>query len=234
MIPISDDNPVRITPFITWILVALCCVVYVWELSLGRAFDDAILRLAFVPSEGVRANGTPILQAAPLEAILYSMFLHAGFIHLAGNMLYLAIFGNNIEDAMGHVKFTLFYFICGYAAAFTMAFIDPASRIPMVGASGAISGALAAYVLLYPRARINVIVPLGIIFYPFRISAVWVVGSWFLYQLVFALWTNPNSDEGGTAWWAHVGGFAAGLVLTPFLKSRYVPLFGRVRRGPWT
>jgi membrane associated rhomboid family serine protease len=133
---------------------------------------------------------------------------------------------------MGHAKFTLFYFACGFAAAFTMAYMDPSSRIPMVGASGAISGTLAAYVLLYPRSRINVIVPLGIIFYPFKISAVWVVGFWFVLQLVSAALADPTQP--GVAWWAHVGGFAAGVVLTPLLKSRYVPLFGRVRRGPWT
>jgi membrane associated rhomboid family serine protease len=232
MIPISDDNPVRITPFVTWLLIFVCCIVYVWEFTLGDAMDDVIDQIAFVPASGVTAHGVPVLAAAPLQAIVVSMFLHGGLLHLAGNMLYLWIFGNNIEDAMGHVKYTLFYFACGFAAAFTMAAIDPASKIPVVGASGAISGALAAYVLLYPRARINVIVPLGIIFYPFKISAVWVVGFWFILQLVSAALTDPTQP--GVAWWAHVGGFAAGLILTPVLKSPYIPLFGRVRRGPWT
>jgi membrane associated rhomboid family serine protease len=234
MIPISDENPVRITPFVTWALILGCCAVYVWEFQLGERFDAVLAAIAFTPADGTTATGLPILKAAPLKAILYSMFLHGSIIHLGGNMLYLGVFGNNIEDAMGHIKFALFYLICGYAAAFVMAYIDPSSTVPVVGASGAISGALAAYVLLYPRARVHVIVPLGIIFYPLRISAVWVVGSWFLFQLVFALLSHPKPGEGGTAWWAHVGGFAAGIVLTPLLKSRYVPLFGRVRRGPWT
>lgn len=234
MIPISDDNPVRITPFVTWTIIAACCAVYAWEFQFGDRMDAVLGALAFIPADGTTAQGIPILAAKPLEAIFVSMFLHGGLLHLAGNMLYLWVFGNNIEDAMGHVKFTLFYVVCGYMAAFTMASIDPASQVPVVGASGAISGALAAYVLLYPRARVQVIVPLGIIFYPFRISAIWVVGSWFVFQLVFALLSHPGPDTGGTAWWAHVGGFAAGLVLTPLLKSRYVPLFGRVRRGPWT
>jgi membrane associated rhomboid family serine protease len=232
MIPISDDNPVRITPFITWLLILICCAVFVWEVSLGATMDSVITRLAFVPTSGVSATGVPVLRSAPLEAILISMFLHAGWLHLGGNMLYLWIFGNNIEDAMGHVKFTLFYFACGFAAAFAMAYMDPSSHIPMVGASGAISGTLAAYVLLYPRSRINVIVPLGIIFYPFKISAVWVVGFWFILQLVSAALADPTQP--GVAWWAHVGGFTAGVLLTPLLKSRYIPLFGRVRRGPWT
>jgi membrane associated rhomboid family serine protease len=232
MIPISDDNPVRITPFVTIALIAVCCAVYVWEISLGDAMDSVVGRLAFVPASGVTAHGVPLVRAVPLEAIVISMFLHGGLLHLGGNMLYLWIFGNNIEDAMGHVKYALFYFACGFVAAFTMAWMDPASRIPVVGASGAISGALAAYVLLYPRARVNVIVPLGIIFWPFKISAVWVVGFWFVLQLISAALADPTQP--GVAWWAHVGGFAAGLVLTPVFKSRYVPLFGRVRRGPWT
>jgi membrane associated rhomboid family serine protease len=231
MIPISDDNPVRITPFVNWAIMLVCVAVYVWEVSLGDEVDNVLAQLAFVPSSGVTADGVPLIRAQPLEAIVISMFLHGGFMHLLGNMLYLWVFGNNVEDAMGHVKFTLFYFVCGFAAAFGMAYVDPTSQIPVVGASGAISGALAAYVLLWPRARITVIVPLGIIFYPFRISAIWVVGFWFVLQLVFAALSDPTQP--GTAWWAHVGGFAAGLALTPLLKSRYVPLFGRVQRGPW-
>jgi len=232
MIPISDDNPVRITPFVNWLIILICCAVYAWEFSLGDAMDDVLSQMAFVPASGVTAHGVPVIEAAPLQAIVISMFLHGSIWHLLGNMLYLWIFGNNIEDAMGHVKYTLFYFLCGFAAAFAMAWIDPTSKIPVVGASGAISGALAAYILLYPRARVTVIVPLGIIFFPLTISAVWVVGFWFVLQLISAALTDPTQP--GTAWWAHVGGFAAGLVLTPFLKSRYVPLFGRVRRGPWT
>jgi membrane associated rhomboid family serine protease len=147
-------------------------------------------------------------------------------------MLYLWIFGNNIEDAMGHAKFVLFYLACGAGAALTMGFMEPASHVPMVGASGAISGILGAYMLLYPRARVRVIIPLGIIFFPFRVRAVWVVGFWFVTQLFMAALTPPG--EPGVAWWAHVGGFAVGLLLTPVLKSSYVPYFGpQETRGPW-
>jgi membrane associated rhomboid family serine protease len=146
-------------------------------------------------------------------------------------MLYLWIFGNNVEDAMGHMRYIVFYLVCGAAAALMLAYIDPASRIPMVGASGAISGVLAAYVLLFPRARVTVIVPLGIIFYPFKLSAFWVVSFWFVLQLLSAWLSHPN--EPGVAWWAHVGGFGAGLFLTPLFKSSGFPLFGRPRRGPW-
>jgi membrane associated rhomboid family serine protease len=129
------------------------------------------------------------------------------------------------------VRFAVFYLVCGVAAALTLAFIDPASRLPMIGASGAISGVLAGYVLLFPHARVTVVVPLGIIFYPFALSAFWVVGFWFVMQLASAFFSNPH--EPGVAWWAHVGGFAAGLLLTPLFKSAGFSLFGRVRRGPW-
>jgi membrane associated rhomboid family serine protease len=235
MIPISDDNPVRLTPFVTWLLIATCILVYVWEFQLGRDMDAALNVLGFVPAtlQGHGSAPSEALGIPPFATIFISMFLHGSVLHLAGNMLYLWIFGNNIEDAMGHLRFIVFYLISGVAAALTMAYVDPASRVPMVGASGAISGVLAGYILLYPRALVTVIIPLGIIFWPFRISAVWVVGLWFITQLVLAAMSDPSKP--GVAWWAHIGGFAAGLVLTPLFKSASVPYFGPyVRRGPWT
>ncbi len=233
MIPISDDNPVRLRPVVTWTIIALCIGAYGWEWSLGRNMDAAISVLGFAPASLTGDGGTtPGYLAVPGWATIFiSMFLHGGLLHIAGNMLYLWIFGNNVEDAMGHGRFTLFYLICGVAAALTLAAMEPASQVPMVGASGAISGVLAGYVLLYPRARVTVVVPLGIIFYPLKISAVWVVGFWFVIQLVSALLSQAGQP--GVAWWAHVGGFVAGLVLTPLFKSAQIPLFGDVRRGPW-
>ncbi|HWU26677.1 MAG TPA: rhomboid family intramembrane serine protease [Rhizomicrobium sp.] len=234
MIPISDDNPTRLFPFFTWGLIIACVLVYVWELSLGREMEAAIAVLGFTPASlsGASIQISGIGQVPAALTIFTSMFLHASFLHIAGNMLYLWIFGNNIEDAMGHLRFLVFYLVCGVAAAMALAHADPSARLPMVGASGAISGVLGSYLLLFPRARVTVIVPLGIIFYPFRITALWVVGFWFLLQLFSAAVTRPG--EPGVAWWAHVGGFVAGLVLTPFFKSRDFPLFGPVRRrGPW-
>ncbi len=234
MIPIYDDNPTRRFPLFTVGLIALCVLAYLWELSLGRNMQAAIAVFGFTPSS-LAGGSIPISGVGQMPAaltIFTSMFLHASVLHIAGNMLYLWIFGNNVEDAMGHVRFLLFYLVCGVVAAMTLAYVDPSARIPMVGASGAISGVLAAYLLLFPRARVTVIVPLVIIFYPFRITAVWVVGFWFLLQLFNAAVTRPG--EPGVAWWAHVGGFAAGLLLTPFLKSSEFPLFGPARRrGPW-
>ncbi len=233
MIPFSDDNPVRLTPYVNWTLIGLCVLVFIWQISLGQTGDGALNALGFTPAalfDPSQALSLTFGVPGPLT-IFTSMFLHGGFLHIAGNMLYLWVFGNNVEDAMGHVRYVLFYFASGVAAALTMAVVNPASHVPMIGASGAISGVLAAYVLLYPRAKVRVIVPLGIIFYPLRISAMWVVGFWFLLQLFNAAFSDASQP--GVAWWAHVGGFLAGLLLTPILKSDEVPLFGEPRRGPW-
>lgn len=231
MIPLSDENPALLKPIITVTVIALCVLAFLWELSLdARVMDRMITILGFTPNAFGHPEGAQVAsRIIPVWAtILTSMFLHAGWMHIAGNMLYLWIFGNNIEDAMGHVKFVLFYVLCGAAAMFTMYLIDPSSRVPVVGASGAISGVLAAYMLLYPRARVRV----WVFVYLFWIRAVWVVGVWFAFQLLSLLPQEASNDD--TAWWAHIGGFIAGLALTPLFKSRSVPFFGPVDpRGPW-
>jgi membrane associated rhomboid family serine protease len=233
MIPISDDNPARLTPLVNWAIILLCVGVFFWEISLGRSMDETIGVLGFSPAslEGTAAVPRGYVPVPGWATIFISMFLHGGWLHIAGNMLYLWIFGNNVEDAMGHIRYLVFYLIAGTAAALSMAAMDPGSQVPMVGASGAISGVLAAYVLLYPRARVTVVVPLGIIFYPLKISAFWVVGFWFGMQVLSAVLSTPGQP--GIAWWAHVGGFVAGAILTPLFKYAHVPLFGEVRRGPW-
>jgi membrane associated rhomboid family serine protease len=234
MIPISDENPTRLMPIFTILIGVVCVAVYIWEEQLGPAMGDSFVTFGFIPNT-LMSPHKAVVEDAELPAfatILTSMFLHGSWWHLLGNMLYLWIFGNNIEDAMGHARFLLFYLVCGVAAALTMAFMDPASTIPMVGASGAISGALGAYMLLYPRARVTVIVPILIVFYPFHIRAIWVVGIWFAMQLLNAATATP--DAPGVAWWAHVGGFFAGMALTPFLKSAQVRYFGPYKKTlPW-
>ncbi len=234
MIPISDDNPTTRRAFVNWTIVALCVAVYLWEWSLGKQMNAAIYVLGFIPAAlfGHAQTLRGFVHIPPAATIFTSMFLHGGLLHIGGNMLYLAIFGNNIEEAMGHIRYLVFYLVCGAAAALTLAFMDPGSAIPMIGASGAISGVLGAYILLYPRARVTVVVPLGIILWPFTLSAFWVVGLWFLLQLASAALIDPGQP--GVAWWAHVGGFATGLLLTPLFKSRAVPLFGHPPTpGPW-
>ena len=230
MIPISDDNPARTRPVVTILLIVACVAIFLWETSLGPEFDSAVGLMGLTPNAFTHPGETqmPSFGVPVWLTLLTTMFLHAGWLHLGGNMLYLWIFGNNIEDAMGHGKYTLFYFASGIAAGLTMILADPNSHTPVVGASGAISGVLAAYMLLYPRARVRV----WVFVWPLWIRAVWVVGVWFVLQLLNAAATPAS--EPGTAWWAHVGGFAAGLVLTQQLKSRFVPYFGPIApRGPW-
>ena len=230
MIPISDDNPVRRTSVLNYALIALCVLVFFWQLSAGpESYERVIYAFGFIPAS-LFGGGNGAAAEVPAWATLgTSMFLHGGLLHLGGNMLYLWIFGNNIEDAMGHLRYLLFYLTCGVGAALSEGLINPASPVPMVGASGAISGVLAAYLLIFPRARITVIVPLGILLYPMKIAAIYVIGFWFVIQIFEAAMSPPG--EPGVAWWAHIGGFAVGIALAP-LFSLY-PLFGRRRAGPW-
>lgn len=232
MIPISDENPALLRPFVTWAVITACIGVFFWELSFSESGEEALIStFGFVPKNLFAPSKIASLYGMPLPwlTLLTSMFLHGGFLHLGGNMLYLWIFGNNVEDAMGHGRFLGFYLVCGIAAALSEGVINPHSELPMLGASGAISGVLAAYVLIFPRTRVSVIIPLGILLYPTKISAFYVVGFWFVLQLLNIVGTTPGGP--GTAWWAHVGGFIAGIVLTPLLSK--FPLFGRYRRGPW-
>ncbi|HCX68885.1 rhomboid family intramembrane serine protease [Parvibaculum sp.] len=245
MFPISDDNPEPGTPFVTWGLIAICCAVFFLHASLppGEA-ELAVYQYGLIP--GV-LFGSTVMMDAPVPAwatIFSSMFMHGGLAHLAGNMLYLWIFGDNIELAMGRLRFILFYLLTGAAAALAHAFLVPASTVPLVGASGAISGVLGAYLLLYPHGRVQVLLlPFPIILLrTFYVPAIVVLGLWFLIQVVSGL-MSP-AEEAGVAFWAHVGGFVAGMVLVPFFKRRDVPLFhpaqprvfdarSRARRGPW-
>lgn len=232
MIPISDDNPVRHPPILNYIFIALCVLVFGWQLSLNEIeLEQSLTDFAFIPSSLFQGESLPSSESTfgSWLTLATSMFLHIGWLHLGGNMLYLWIFGNNIEDALGHIRYLVFYFACGIGAALSQGVLNPGSSVPMVGASGAISGVLAAYLLIFPRARVTVIVPLGILLYPLKISALYVIGFWFVVQLFQAAFTDPNAP--GVAWWAHLGGFAVGLVLAPLL-SRF-PLFGQQTIGRW-
>ncbi len=233
MIPISDDNPTRRRPIVNWVVIASCVLVYLVQISLTEDQHDAALgAFAFVPVSVFGSSGDSTAFPFPDWAwltLITSMFMHGGLLHLGGNMLYLWIFGNNVEDAMGHGRYFVFYLLVGIAATAAEGLMDPSSTIPVIGASGAISGVLAAYVLVFPRARVTVVVPLGVLLYPMKISAIFVVGFWFVLQLMSAAMANPG--EPGVAWWAHIGGFIAGAILIPFF-SQY-PLFGRRRLGPW-
>ncbi len=230
MFPIHDDNPTRITPYVTYVLLSACVLVFFWQISLGDAAQQAVYSFGVIPSVLFASKSLPVeLEILPAWLTIFtSMFLHGGWMHLIGNMLYLWVFGNNVEDAMGHRRFIVFYLACGLLAALTQAVLNPDSEIPMIGASGAISGVLGAYLLLHPHARILVVIPIVIVIYTPWIAAYWVLGFWFVLQLINSL--TSASDVGGVAYGAHIGGFVAGMLLIPLFKYSHVPLFSPAKR----
>ncbi len=230
MIPLKDDNPTTIQPIVTLSVIGSCILVFLWQRSLGQEGGQAVVyALGFIPAVLFGSADLPAQLAwvpAPVT-IFTSMFLHGGILHLAGNMLYLWIFADNVEDSMGHGRFIVFYALCGVAAALAQAAPEIGSTIPMIGASGAVSGVLGAYVLLYPHARVLVVVPLVVILYTMRLPAFVVLGIWFAGQLLSSL--AAPAVGGGIAFRAHLGGFVAGLVLIRLFTIRR-PTRKRVRR----
>lgn len=225
--PLKDDNPTNSTPVLTIGLIALCSLVFMYEILVGM--QEVIVQFGLIPAVLL---GTvympPEFNAAPPTATLFtSMFLHGGWMHLIGNMLFLWVFGNNIEDVLGKFRFILFYTLCGLGAAGLQILINPDSQIPMVGASGAISGILGAYIILYPRVKVLTLIFFGIITMV-RIPAVWLLGVWIGYQILFAFLDAGNTG-GGTAWFAHIGGFVFGVGLIFVLKPGRRPDFAL----PW-
>ncbi len=187
--------------------------------------EQAIYSFGAIPAVvyGEKMLPPEIYVVPPVATVLTSMFMHGGWMHLIGNMLYLWIFGNNVEDAMGHARFIVFYIVCGVAAFLAHSLPAASSTIPMVGASGAISGVLGAYLLLYPHARVLVAIPLGFIIHTTRLPAGWVLVFWFVLQLISQ--ALSGDQQTGVAWGAHIGGFVAGLVLIPLFKRKDVALF---------
>ena len=225
MFPINDNNPTRITPFVTYALIAINILVFINELSLTQPQLEQFFHLyAVVPRElTANLNGIPVNQPVPEPlTLITSQFLHGGFAHLFGNMLFLWIFGNNIEDQLGHVKYLIFYLACGILAALSQWFFSTQSGIPALGASGAIAGVLGAYILRFPRARVRTLLFLGpFITFP-DIPAIFFLGIWFLQQALYGVASlNVEStigmENGGVAYWAHIGGFVFGAVLGPLL-----------------
>jgi membrane associated rhomboid family serine protease len=237
--PIRDDNPHFLTPYLTYGIIALNALIWLLVQGAGAepALSSSVCRLGLIPGE--------LLQSVPAGASfrigpdsictlagdrswhtpLTSMFLHGGWLHVIGNMWFLWIFGNNVEDSMGHLRFAIFYLLCGLAAAAAQILVDPQSTIPMVGASGAIGGVMGAYILLYPRVHVHMLIFLGFYVTIVAIPAVFMLGYWFLLQLLSGVGTL-GARGGGVAFWAHVGGFLAGSVLillfrNPRLLSRH-------------
>ena len=251
--PFSDDNPTQERPHLSYILLAICVLVFFWQISLSPdAHRAAIVAYGMIPA---RLFGFALPYHLPYEipaflTLISSMFLHGGFMHLAGNMLYLWIFSDNVEDCIGRGKFLIFYLLCGIVAALSQAFVNTQSPIPMIGASGAIAGVLGAYLMLYPRANIKCLL---IIFFFFRfvnVPAYLVLGGWIILQFFSLGQTSSN-----VAYVAHIGGFIAGMVLvlafkkpdvklfskphsraftlTPLHNAPHIPRISRKRKHPW-
>jgi membrane associated rhomboid family serine protease len=214
MIPIRDDNPTRSIPFVNYALILLNVLVFIFQTFLGSYSDQFVYTFALIP-----ANVTSLLAPSSLGHILTSMFMHAGLAHLGGNMLYLWIFGDNVEDRMGSFKYLLFYIAGGYIASFTHILTNPHSTLPTVVASGAIAAVLGAYLVLFPTQKVLTLIPLGFWLRLTLLPASLVLVVWFLLQFIPGILTLGGPDVGGVAFWAHIGGFATGVVLGLLLKK---------------
>jgi membrane associated rhomboid family serine protease len=223
MLPVHDDNPAELRPVVTIALIVVCAALYVWQHAVLTRPDAREFELGFalVPAALAQHPGT----------LLSSMFLHLGLLHLAGNVLFLWVFGNNVEDAMGHARFAAFYLLCGVLAALAYALANPESTVPASGASGAVSGVLGAYLLLFPRARVLLVLPLGFLNVHFgRFPAGWVLAVWFALQILFGAIVTARAPGSGVlmgAVFAHVAGFVVGLALVTIFKRRGVSLWRR-------
>jgi len=230
MIPLRDDVPSRTVPVVNYALIALNVFAFVLELGLGDQLPQFLAQASVVPVLYTGRDHSLGLVEALLTAldpdlgfrVLFSMFLHGGFLHILGNMLYLWIFGDNVEDRLGHFKYVLFYLGCGWAASYAHIWASPGSRLPSIGASGAIAGVLGAYITLHPRAHVLTLVPLGFFTQIVKIPALFFLGFWFLQQFLMGAMSLGvrTAETGGVAWWAHIGGFVAGVVLIKLLGRR--------------
>ena len=210
LFPYKDDNPRILVPYVTYVIISINVLIFVFQLNMGLVSSAAerefIYRFGFIP-----ANFSII-------TVFTSMFLHGGISHIMGNMWFLWVFGDNVEGVLGHVKFAVFYIICGLAATMSQLFVDPSSTIPMVGASGAIAGVLGMYMIRFPHARVHVFAFIIIFFTTFRIPAMFVLGFWFFNQLTNGLGSLGFDTTGGVAWFAHIGGFISGVMLNQAFK----------------
>ncbi len=227
MIPLKDDNPTETTPYVTIGLIVVNMIVFIYQLSLGPRGDQLfIYRMGIIPYEFTHAVDLPPYAGHPLIFnLIAAMFMHGGIFHILGNMLYLWIFGNNVEDAMGHIRFILFYLLTGLLASATHILLVPDTRVPMIGASGAISGVLGAYFILYPWAKVHTLIFLFIFVTIVQIPAMVVLGFWFVFQFL-NIFGHTN-----VAWFAHVGGFLSGMFLVRFFLKRKYRFHGSLFRN---
>jgi membrane associated rhomboid family serine protease len=231
-LPLYDDNPTARDPIVTYLLIGLCVGAFLWQL--GQDQRAVLYSYGMIPADLFGLGHRPrAYQVVPAwTTLVTSMFLHGGWLHLTGNMLFLWIFGNNIEDVLGHLRFLLFYLCCGVVAALAQAFSSYGAHVPMVGASGAIAGVLGAYLLLYPKANVYVFIWIVIFFRIVTIPAWILLGLWFAMQLVSGLDRAPGTP--GVAFWAHVGGFVSGAILITFFRPRGLALLQPPRSHVFT
>jgi membrane associated rhomboid family serine protease len=220
VLPLADHNPRSITPVVNVLLIALNVLVFFWETSLGPELEPALFSVAFVPAY----FWADPLSIANILRLFISLFLHGGWLHLGANMLYLWIFGDNIEDRLGHFRYLVFYLACGVVATLSHAFVNPGSRVPSIGASGAIAGVLGAYILLFPKQRVTTLIPIFIFIAVREVPAVLLLGLWIVLQLFTGAASLGGDLEsaGGVAYFAHIGGFIAGML--------FIALLGGMRR----
>lgn len=222
MIPLKDNNPTRTFPFITIAFISLNIVFFLFELGQGENIETFVRSFGCTPYEITTGTDMEPFIFFPVRLTIFtSMFLHGGWMHLIGNMLYLWIFGNNIEDRLGHLRFIFFYLLAGIIATFAQIIISPFSTIPQIGASGAVSGILGAYILLYPRAKVLTLIPLFYFIRIISLPAFVVLGFWIVLQIINGFASFSYAAQGGIAFFAHIGGFLAGLLFVkPFLIGR--------------
>ena len=233
MIPLKDDNPTSTRPIVTYFLIGSCVLIFLIQLG-SQSYKTGQLFYSYglIPSVLMGYDQLPIdLYMVPAYVTIFSsMFMHGGFMHLIGNMLYMWIFADNIEDKLGPKKFIIFYLLSGIGAAMTQVLMDTHSQVPMVGASGAIGGILGAYLINHPNARVLVLIPFGFFSQLIKIKALYVLGFWFILQFI--------SSGGGVAYAAHIGGFLTGIILILFFNKRntkkyYKPKNKKIKKGPW-
>ncbi|MCF6289547.1 MAG: rhomboid family intramembrane serine protease [Desulfobacterales bacterium] len=215
MFPLKDDIPTQTIPWVNISLILVNSAVFVYETMLGPRLDPFLLQYGFVPSR--------FFATGEITPIFSSLFLHGGFFHLIGNMWMLWIFGDNVEDCMGHARYLIFFLLCGICSVLGQGLAGPQSPVPLIGASGAISGVLGAYFLTYPHARVLTLIPIFIIFYAIELPAFLFLGFWFLIQFLqgsASLVAAKGQLQGGIAWWAHICGFAAGVILVFFFRDK--------------
>jgi membrane associated rhomboid family serine protease len=220
VMPLRDIQQRNRFPVVTVTLIVINMVAFFYELSLGSGLQPFLVHVAFVPV----VYFEPGNWLADGRSVLYSMFLHGGWAHVLGNMLYLWIFGDNVEDRLGRIGYVIFYLFCGWAATLAHAYTDTSSAIPSIGASGAIAGVLGAYLVMFPKARVLTLIPLGYFLRVAELPALIVLGMWFVLQLFSGTLSlgAHGAQTGGVAWWAHIGGFAVGMVVGRIFKNRGV------------